>query len=185
LAVTATRLTWNAATGVPVGAVVTYTVERSVDGGATWAAVTGSPFAALTTGLTSPAGTNYQYRVAAIATQFGLPSAPSGWTTTTFNTAPAASATPVATGTVPATRSITVKWTNASTNVVGFTIQRRRNNAGAWTTLVAPTVTQAGTTYSITDTSMAAAGSYTYHVLANNAVGSTAYTAASNAIVTP
>jgi hypothetical protein len=73
-----------------------------------------------------------------------------------------------------------------STNITGFTIQRRLG-AGAWTT-IAPVVTKNGTAYSITDT-VTAAGSYTYRLLATSAGGSTptVITAAlaSNAVVTP
>jgi hypothetical protein len=74
-----------------------------------------------------------------------------------------------------------------STNITGFTIQRRLG-AGAWGAIAA-TVTNTGTSYSITDTSMTAAGSYSYRLLATSLGGNTptAITAAvaSNAIVTP
>jgi hypothetical protein len=189
LTVSATALNWAAATGVSTNATVTYTVQKSVDGGTTWTAVTG-PTAARTFAIASPVGTNYQYRVAAQATRYGLAaSALSAWKTTVFNTLPAASTTPVAALTVTATRGITVSWTNVSTNITGFTVQRRLA-AGAWTTLptagnAAPSVSLSGTTYSIKDATMTAAGSYTYRLLATSSGGSTVNTAASNAVVTP
>jgi hypothetical protein len=121
--------------------------------------------------------------VAAQATRYGLAtSALSPWTTTVHNTAPAASTTPVAA--LVSTRHISVTWTNVSTNITGFTIQRRLG-AGAWTTIApAPAVTQTGTSFTFTDV-VAAAGSYTYRLSATSAGGTTANTAASNAVVTP
>ena len=183
LTVSATALNWAAATAVPTNATVTYTVQKSVDNGLTWTTLTATPIAARTLAVLSPVGTNYQYRVAAMATRYGLAtSAPSAWRTTNFNTAPAANTTPVAT--LKATRSIGVTWTNVSTNITGFTVQRRLA-AGTWTTIApAPTVTATGSSYSITD-AVGAAGSYTYRLLATSAGGSTANTAASNAVVTP
>jgi hypothetical protein len=182
LTVSATSLNWAASTGVSTNATVTYVVQQSINGGA-WTTLTPAPITARTLAVLSPAGSNYQYQVQAMATRYGLAtSAPSAWTTTTFNTLPAASTTPVAA--LLATRNIGVTWTNASTNITGFTIQRRLGG-GTWTTITpAPTVTQNGTTYSIIDT-VAAAGSYTYRLRATSVAGITANTAASNAVVTP
>lgn len=183
LTVSATALNWTAPATVSANATVTYNVQKSVDAGVTWTTLTVTPITARTLVAASPVGTNYQYRVQAMATRYGLAtSAPSAWTTTTFNTAPAASTTPVAA--LVSTRHISVTWTNVSTNITGFTLQRRLGG-GAWTTIApAPTVTQNGTTYSITDV-VAAAGSYTYRLSATSAGGTTANTAASNAVVTP
>jgi hypothetical protein len=190
LTVNATTLTWTAPVALAgtgsTSVTYTYNVQKSVDGGVTWTLLTPTPITARTLAAASPIGTNYQYQVQAIATRYGLPAATSAWKTTVFKTAPAANTTPVAK--LLATRSIGVTWTNVSTNITGFTVQRRLGT-GAWTTIApAPTVTAVGTTYSITDT-VAAAGSYTYRLLATNGSAvpaiNTANTAASNAVVTP
>ena len=133
----------------------------------------------LTRNVNLVAGNTYTYQIAAIdlvgTSAYSTPAI-------TVNTPPAQSTGLAAN--LLATRSIGVTWTNLSTNITGFTIQRRLG-AGAWTTITpAPTVTQNGTAYSITNT-VTAAGSYTYRLLATSAGGSTAYTAASNAVVTP
>ncbi len=182
LTVNATTLNWAAATGVSAGATVTYTVQQSINGGA-WTTLTATPIAARTLAVASPIGSNYQYQVAAQATRFGLAtSAPSAWRTTTFNTAPAASTLPTAALTATP-RNLSFSWTNASSNITGFTIQRRLG-AGAWATIApAPTVTKTGNVYSIVDV-VTAAGSYTYRVTATSLGGTTAQ-ATSNAIVTP
>jgi hypothetical protein len=182
---TTTRLTWTAATGLATGATVSYAVEQSADGGLTWAAITGSPFAASPVTFTSAVGNNYLYRVQATASRAGALSSVSAWRqSAAVNTLPAVSTTPVAAAGVVGSKSIVVAWTNLSTNITGFTIQRRLGT-GAWTTInPAPTVTKSGTTYSITDT-VAAAGSYTYRLLARSLGGSTVNTAASNAVIAP
>jgi hypothetical protein len=183
LRVSATALNWGAPTVVPTNATVTYTVQQSVDNGATWTTLTAVPTAARTWTVASPVGANYLYRVAALATRYGQPaSAPSLWTTTPFNTAPAASTAPTVALTA-ALRNLSFSWTNTSTNITGFTIQRR-SPAGVWATIApAPTVTQVGNVYSIADV-VAAAGSYTYRVTATSLGGTTAQ-ATSSAIVTP
>jgi hypothetical protein len=168
------------------GVTYTYTVQLSLDGGLSWTPLAlPAPGTARTLAALSPVGTNYQYQVAAQATRYGLAtSALSAWKITVFNTAPEANSPPVAA--LLATRSIGVSWTNASTNITGFTLQRRLG-AGAWISTPASlaNVTIAGTMYSYTDT-VAAAGSYTYRVLASSLGGSTAYTVVSaTPVVTP
>jgi hypothetical protein len=182
LTVSATALNWAAATAVPTNATVTYTVQKSVDGGVTWTTLTATPIAARTLAVASPVGTNYQYRVAALATRYGQPaSAPSAWRTNTFNTAPAASTAPTAALTATL-RNLSFSWTNASTNITGFTIQRRLGG-GAWGAVTAPTIAKNGNVYSIVNV-VTAAGSYTYRVTATSLGGTTAQ-ATSNAITTP
>ena len=134
--------------------------------------------ATVTRNVTLVAGNTYTYAVAAV----DLAGTSLYSTPLTVNTPPAQSTTPAAN--LLATRSIAVAWTNVSVNITGFTIQRRLG-AGAWTAITpAPTVTQNGTAYSITDT-VTAAGSYTYRLLATSSGGSTVNTPASNAVVTP
>ena len=173
LTVSATALNWTAPATVPANATVTYNVQQSINGGA-WNTLTGVPTTARALAVASPVGSNYQYRVQAMATRYGLAtSAPSAWTTTAHNTLPAQSAG--LTSTLASTRHFTVRWNNTSLNLTGFTIQRRLG-AGAWTT-IAPTVTPAlnsGTAYAFAD-AVTAAGTYTYRVLASSAAGSTAY----------
>jgi hypothetical protein len=183
-----TTLTWTAPaalTGTTGSTNVTYTynVQQSVDGGVNWTTLTATPITARTLAVTTPVGANYQFQVAAQATRYGLPTSAAGkWTTTAvLNRAPAASTAPTAALTGP--RNLSISWTNASTNITGFTIQRRLGR-GAWTTIApAPTVTQTGNVYSIVDV-VTAAGSYTYRVTATSLGGTTAQ-ATSNAIVTP
>ena len=181
-------LSWAAAV-VPVtvpATTVTYVLQVATNGGAP---VVLPPQSTLSANPTIAAGNSYTIQVLAQATRFGL-TAPSGLSNTlTVNTPPAASTTPVASRTAPTTRGITVTWSNVSKNITGFTVQRRLGT-GAWTTLptvgnAAPVVSVSGTTYSIADATMTAAGSYTYRLLATSLGGSTANTAASNAIVTP
>jgi titin len=183
---TATRLTWTAATGVPTGATVSYAVEQSADGGLTWVAIAGSPFAASPVTFASAVGNNYLYRVQATASRVGAISSVSAWRQSAqVNTLPAVSTTPVAAATPAGSRSIVVAWTNASNNLTGFTLARSTNGR-TWvnTPATLATVTKSGTTYSFTDT-VPAAGTYTYRVLATSAAGNTANTAASNAVVAP
>jgi hypothetical protein len=184
-----TTLTWTAPAALTgtgsTNATYTYTVQMTKDAGATWTTLTGTtPIAARTLTVATPVGANYQFRVAAQATRYVLaPSVLGNWTTTTvLNRAPAASTTPVAalTGTL---RNLSFSWTNASTNITGFTIQRR-SPAGVWSTIVpAPTVSKTGNVYSIVDV-VTALGSYTYRVTATSLGGTTAQ-ATSNAITTP
>jgi hypothetical protein len=190
LTVNATTLNWTAPAALAgtgsTNVTYTYTLQMSVDGGVTWTPLAlPAPGTARTLAALSPVGTNYQYQVAAQATRYGLAtSAPSIWKTTGFNTLPVQSSVPTAT--LLATRSIGVSWTNVSANITGFTLQRRLG-AGAWVSTPATlaNVTIAGTMYSYTDT-VAAAGSYTYRLLATSLGGSTAYTAVSaTPVVTP
>jgi hypothetical protein len=78
-----------------------------------------------------------------------------------------------------------VSWTNPSKNITGFTVQRRLG-AGAWANITPAPVINLATapTFSFTDT-VPVAGSYSYRLLATSAGGSTANTAASNAVTAP
>ena len=191
LTVSATTLNWTApaalAGTVSTNVTYTYNVQKSVDGGLTWTLLTPTPITARTLAAASPAGTNYQYSVQAMATRYGLPtSAPSAWKTTTFNTAALVSTGVTNALAATPARTFNVSFTNTSLNLTGFTVQRRLG-AGAWTT-VAVTVTPAlntATTYSFSNT-VTAAGSYTYRVAASSAAGGAlVYSAASNAVTTP
>ncbi len=166
-------LSWTAVTGA------TGYVIQPFTNGVAGALINVAGGTTLTRNVNLVAGNTYTYQIAATdlvgTSAYSTPAI-------TVNTPPAQSTGLAAN--LLATRSIAVTWVNLSTNITGFTVQRRLG-AGAWTTITpAPTVTQNGTAYSITNT-VTAAGSYTYRLLATSAGGSTAYTAASNAVVTP
>jgi hypothetical protein len=188
LRVSPSTLNWTAPIALPgtgsTNVSYTYTAQMSVDAGITWTPLMLTPNTTRTLAALSPIGANYQYQVAAQASRYSLAtSTPSAWISTVFNTVPVQSTVP--TTSLLATRSIGVSWTNTSTNISGFTLQRRLG-AGAWTNTPATlaTITAVGTSYSYTDT-VAAAGSYTYRLLATSLAGSTTNTAASIAVVTP
>ncbi len=137
--------------------------------------VTAVAGATQTRAVTLVAGNNYTYTVAAV--NFAGTSAPSA--ALAMNTPPARSANFQAN--LAATRNIIVDWTNVSTNITGWTIQRRLGTV--WTTIT-PTVTfVAPDAYSFNDTSMTAAGTYAYRVMATSAGGNTP-TAITTATVT-
>jgi hypothetical protein len=185
---TGTALNWTAPATVSAGSTVTYTVQRTTDGGVTWTPLAlPAPGTARTLAITTPVGANYQYRVAAQATRFGLATSALGsWTTTAvLNRAPAVSTTPTAAAGVAGSRQITVSWTNPSTNITGFTVQRSLGAAVFANMVPQPTWTKNGTTYSFVDTLAASGGSYRYRLLATSAGGSTVNTAASTAVVAP
>jgi hypothetical protein len=83
-----------------------------------------------------------------------------------------------------------VNWTNTSVNLTAtpFTVQRRTVTAagvaGAWVTIT-PTITKNGTTYTFTDTTGVRGTGYAYHVMANGAGGSSAYSGATARVVAP
>jgi hypothetical protein len=180
LTATATRVSWPAATGLSANAVANYEVQQSVNGGA-FTTITVAPFTARQVNVVTALGNNYSYQVRAVATRYGQTSAASGWTSGAFNTVPVASTTPVAAAGAVGSKAITVTWTNPSSNITGFTVQRRFG--GVWTAIT-PAITQTGTSFSFTDV-VAAAGSYQYRLLATSLGGSTANTAASNAVTAP
>jgi hypothetical protein len=180
-----TAFNWTAPATVSAGSTVTYTVQQLING--TWTAVALAPATARTLAITTPVGANYQYRVAAQATRFNLGTSAQGpWTTTTvLNRAPAPSTTPTAAAGSAGSRQITVTWTNTSSNITGFTVQRSLGAAAFANMATQPTWTKNGTTYSFVDTLAASGGSYRYRLLATSAGGSTVNTAASIAVVAP
>jgi hypothetical protein len=82
-----------------------------------------------------------------------------------------------ASATASSQTSVTVTWTDNSTNETGFIVQRRVG-AGTWQQVA--TTTAGATSY--TDTSVTAATSYGYRIIATNAVGPAA--ASNEALVT-
>jgi hypothetical protein len=177
---TATRapLSWLAIAGA-----TSYVVQYSMNGGAL---VSLPQTATLAANPVIAAGNSYTFQVLAQTTKYGFTTQGVASTPIPVSTPPAASTTPVAAAGAATTKQITVTWTNPSQNITttGFVVQRRLG-AGAWAAIApAPTVAAAGTSYSFTDTAPAA-GSYSYRLSASNATGTTAFTAASNAVVAP
>ncbi len=166
-------LSWTAVTP-PAGGTVSYRV--SVNGGAALTLASGGT-------LNVAAGASYSVAVATAVTVGGGGGGGGGATTIggystpiTVNTHPAQSTGLVATASSTVTHTATVAWTNTSTNITGWTVQRglvAANGTVTWTT-IAPTITAAGTAYSFTDVAPAA-GNYQYRVLATSTAGSTAY----------
>jgi hypothetical protein len=179
---TATRapISW-AAVAAPVTTPVTtvsYVVQLATNGGAYAAAaqqngVNANPVIA--------AGNSYSVQVLTQATRFGLTTQSAPSTPLSVTTLPAASTTPVASAGAVGSRQITLSWTNPSSNITSFTVQRR---IGATWTIITPVITTATPSYSFTDT-VPAPGNYSYRVLATSSVGSTAYSAASNTVTAP
>ena len=152
------NVTWQASVGA-----TGYRIERSVNGGASWA--TAGTTGATTfddTGLT--AATTYTYRV--VATNAGGESSPSATSSATTLVAPPSTPTGVTAGTVSATQ-IAVSW-QSSSGATGYRVERSSNGGSSWT--VAGTTS----TLSFTDSGLSPATTYSYRVVATNAGGGSA-----------
>ena len=159
---------------------VSYVVQVATNGGAPVA------MAQQTTLNANPviaAGNSYTLQVLSQATRFGLTTQSGLSNTLTLNTPPAASTRPTAAAGAAGTKQIAVTWTNPSSNITGWIVQRTSTARGATAVAIVPTIAANGTSYSFVDT--APAGSYTYRVQATNVVGSSALTAASVAVTAP
>jgi hypothetical protein len=176
-----TTLKWTSVTGA-----TSYVVQPYMSGVAqnpiTVTAIAGT---AQSRAVTLAAGNNYTYTVAAVNLQgSSLPSV-----ALPINTPPARSLNLQAN--LMATNTITVDWTNASTNITGWTIQRRLGTGATavWTTITPAVTFVAPDAYSFTDTTMTVAGTYYYRVMATSVGGNTptAITAAtaSNGVAAP
>jgi FtsP/CotA-like multicopper oxidase with cupredoxin domain len=165
-------------------------VDRSADGGVTWAQV-GAPAARNGTGnvnfsdTTVTAGNSYSYRVKA-ENVTGAVVTPSAWS----NTVSAHFALPAAPATVTAAPGATagrvaITWTDSADNETGYTIQRR--NAPT-TGTSNPTWGNAGTVganvTTWTDTGRTSGRGYQYQVRANNGLGNSAWVGSVPATVT-
>ncbi len=178
---TATRanLSWGTVAGA-----TSYVVQVSTDGGKTF---TSPPqTTALTANPAIVAGNNYQFQVLAQTTKYGLTTQGLASNTVVVNTPPAASTTPVAAAGAATTKNITVSWTNASSNITGWSVERRPNtgpnNLRLWNTIVT-SVGGSAPSYTFTDQAPAA-GNYTYRVTAMSAAGTNG-PATSNAVTAP
>ena len=166
-AVSSTRIdvTWTASSGA-----TSYRVERSSNGGTSWATAGDSSGTSFNdTGLTPD--TAYQYRV--IATSAGGDSPPSATATATTLVAPPNAPLGVS-ATAIASTEIDVAWT-ASDGATGYRIERSANGGASWT--------PAGTTATAPfhDTGLSPATTYSYRVIATNAGGDSAPSATATA----
>ncbi len=163
-------LTWNASTTA-----FSYKLERSANGGTTWATVvTQGGLTYNDTGLTTD--TSYKYRVSAIN---GAGSSPVSTAATVATLLP--SPTGVAALTYSSTR-VDVSW-NVVTHATGYKIERSADNT-TWSALSpSPALTGTSTTYS--DTTAVAGTQYYYRVSAIGAAGTSAPAAAVTATTLP
>ena len=154
------------------------TYKYSVNGGTTWATrqtgTTASPI--VITGLTN--GTTYSVSIRAVSlVGDGATSTP---VTVTIPVAPAAPT--IGTATANARRTATVRWTlgsNGGSAITSHVVTAYLNGSGT----AAQSVTVNGATAeSATVTGLTAGGSYTFKVLARNAIGSSALSSSSNAV---
>ncbi|MEI8028895.1 MAG: hypothetical protein WCH35_03835, partial [Comamonadaceae bacterium] len=164
---TRATFTWLAVVGA-----TSYVVQTSTNGGAFVRAPQTTTLAA---NPVIAAGNSYVFQVLAQTTKYGF-------TTQGVASAPLAVITPPAASTLPtaaaagllAGSGITVKWTNPSSNISGWNVQRRIGAAAPVTVPVAVTAGALGA-YSFTDTTAVPGTSYTYHVQAVSTGGISAY----------
>lgn len=157
-------------------AITTY--KYSLDGGSNWSVrqtgTTASPI--VITGLTN--GTTYSVAIRAVS------AVGDGTATTPITATPASvpSAPVIGTATANAGLTATITWTapaNGGSVISGYTINAYRNGS----TSVAKATTVSGTAVSGLVSGLVSGSSYTFKVLARNAIGSSALSNASNAIV--
>jgi subtilisin family serine protease len=156
--------------------------KYSVDGGTNWATrqtgTTGSPL--VITGLTN--GNTYLVSIRAVSVVGdGVASTSVNTTIPVASTAPTAPAIGVASAN--AGRTATVRWTlgaNGGSAITSHVVTAYLNGSGT----AARSVTVNGATaVTATVTGLTNGGSYTFKVLARNAIGSSALSASSNAVI--
>ena len=167
------RLTWRDNATNESG----FVVERSADGGVTFAQIAVAPARNGTgnvtfTDTTVVAGTSYTYQVKAVNLFGGVTtySAPSNWASVgTGVTAPAApSAFNAVNGANQGNkRAVVLTWTDNATNETGFTLQRATNTA--FTTGFSSTSLAANTT-TLTVGGLNKATTYYFRIRSNNGV---------------
>src|SRR5438132_13964029 len=165
------NLSWTAPTAI--GLVVTgYEIERSTNGGLTWAVLVADTGSTATTyadtGLAR--STLYTYRVHAIAPALGMSFPSNTASATTFAVAPSLPTGLAATA--ASSSQINLSWAppadNGGSAITGYKIERSSNGGSTWSTLVANSGSTA-TTYS--DTGLSHSTSYAYRVSSINSVG--------------
>lgn len=171
------QITWTDASNNETG----FEVERSLTSGSGFALVTTTAANATSftnTGLT--ASTTYYYRIRAVNAS-GQSAYTSQVTATTLVAPPAAPTGLTASAT--STSSITLNWTDASSNETGFDVERSTTSGSGFSVV---TTTAANAT-SYVDPSLSSGITYYYRVRAKNAGGNSAYTteASATTLLTP
>jgi hypothetical protein len=164
-----------------VSYVVQVNTNAAVDttGALVW--VNATAITTLSANPTIAAGNSYQFRVVPRTTRFGVTALGTPSDALTVVTPPAASTSPVAAAV--GSSQITLDWTNPSSDIASWTVQRRPNfgpNALRVYGPITATAIGAAPSYTVTDT-VPALGSYTYRINAVNAQG-TGPTAISNTV---
>ena len=158
------------------GITTTATINRT-------AAQTTGTGTAVTYNAAIVAGDSYTFTVVARDTKYGvtISSAPVS-TTLTVPTVPAAPSAVTATAGAVGSRAITVTWTDAATNVTGYTIQRATVSALGVVGAFANVGTTTAAVKTFTNTGLVAGTTYRYQVRANSLVGNSAFVASGNAV---
>src|SRR5207245_2263339 len=163
-------LSWTAPTAIGV-AVSGYQIERSTDGGLTWAVLVADTGSTATTyadtGLAHT--TTYTYRVHTIAPPLGTSFPSNTASATTLAVAPSPPTGLAATAV--SSSQVSLSWTAPSDNggsaITGYKIERSTDGGSTWSTLV----NTCGTSTNCSDTGLPRATTFTYRVSAINSVG--------------
>jgi fibronectin type 3 domain-containing protein len=188
---TATRapFSWTAvaAPATVPATTVTYVVQVNTNGAVdasgalVWTNL--APTATLAANPAIAAGNSYQFQVLSRATRFGIStlSATPSQAMDVF-TAPALSTAVQAVAVGVGTSQIALNWSNLSSNITGWTVQRRPNFGlvRVFTVLTPASVGGTSPSYTLTDT-VPALGSYTYRITALNVQGSGPVATSNNA----
>ena len=168
-------LTWNGPASTWGSAITGYLIERSANGGSTWATIvqdTGSNSTVYTdTGL--GAGKTYTYRVSA-TNDIGTSPPSSPAVATTLATSPSSPTGLVASAV--SSSEILLSWNapgwNGGAEITGYKIERSADGGSTWATIV-PDTGSGATSYS--DTGLASGTTYTYQVFAINSGGTSTH----------
>lgn len=154
------------------GGVTAYAIQRSADGGATWAfAASATDTIATVSGLTN--GTTYVFRVAATNT-YGL----GDYTAASNSVTPAgAPGSPTGLTATAGNASAVIAWvapaSNGGSAITDYVIQFSGDGGGTWTTFADGT----STATTATVTGLTNGSPYVFRVAAVNALGTSAYAA--------
>jgi len=172
------NLSWSAPSSNGGSAITGYKIDRSTDGGSTWASIVSSTGSTSTTysntGLVS--GTTYTYRVSAI-NSVGTSSSSNTVSATTSSSIGSTAPQPPTSLTTTAVSSsqINLSWSTPSNNggsaITGYKIDRSTDGGVTWSTLVA---NSGSTSTTSSDTGLSSSMIYTYHVSAINPIGTSA-----------
>ncbi len=156
-----------------------FAVDRSADGGVTYATIGTAAGTALTyADATVAAGTAYTYRVR--ATNAAGTSTPSNAAAVTTPAATVPAAPTTLTATAASASQVTLTWTAGGPSQTGFAVDRSADAGVTYATVA----TVAGTVSTYADATVAAGTAYTYRVRATNAVG-TSLPSNTAAVTTP